>query len=266
MDIGAKIRSNGWLQGSVSRIDLAELLIEDGELISKESRAVVVSHSCDVTNCSLDKEPFCDVIIAIPTDSPESQALKNPRRLDLEFHSPKTGGSMWLRLEAQHRLSVPRHVFCDHQADDEWTLLPSDQMVLADWMAARYNRPALPDSFPRQFLTNRSAEKKFRKKVKSINESVNGIYVSLSPNGELNAGETYSATFLLLMKPEASAEEMEELRIEVEEIISGGSDMDVMVVTKKESDVSVATFRKFTRLYYDHLSQRDQDKPVDSSI
>jgi hypothetical protein len=122
------------------------------------------------------------------------------------------------------------------------------------WLAARYSRPALPTAFNDRL---RNASNKLRKKAKSTNTQLSGLYVQISPDGDIQKEERYSVNLLGVVSAGYDGKTDEAMnRLNEYAEIMRNANMDVVVGLKKENDISVATINTFKRFYYDDLSFR----------
>lgn len=85
-DDAALVRQQGWKQGSVAGDDLL------GD-IKPDSMALILSHDCDVTNPSFDKEPHVELVWLEPLNEPAGPMTlgKNSRELHLRLGSAVLG-------------------------------------------------------------------------------------------------------------------------------------------------------------------------------
>ena len=127
------------------------------------------------------------------------------------------------------------------------------------WLAGRYQRPALPTEFDRRFdgVWNKSKRKKFSEKG---SEHILGIYVEINPDAELEPDEKYSVNLLIII-----SEDISEMQFQnVEEIANEYANkmiearMDVAgPVIKKETEISIATWKRYKRFILDDLSYKN---------
>src|SRR5690606_2692205 len=120
-------------------------------------------------------------------------------------------------------------------------LLDADKASFVSWLAARYDRPALPNGF-NKLLGN----KKARRLIARLNKNVSGVYVQLDPLRELVDGESYSLNILCLVAPNRESE-LGAVRNVLDELLAflGSAGVDARVTAELETRVSVATFRLY---------------------
>lgn len=128
------------------------------------------------------------------------------------------------------------------------------------WLAARYSRPALPSEFNNRIS---SSQNKLKKKAKSVNEHLSGIYVEIMPDAEISPDEIYKVNLLGLVSPGFNGDIEKKSSITTYAEIFENAGMDVISMVEKEDSISVATIKRFKRFYYDDLSFKT-DAPLPS--
>lgn len=220
--------------------------------------AVVISHSCDVTNSSYEKEPYCELLLAVPCERDGLRTLgKSPRAYQLAVE-----GEFW-EFKAWDRVLISRSLLSD--VDPEGELSKQQLAELTSWLVRRYKRIALPDAFNIRLGANLQVVKKL---VKLHGTDIFGIYAYVDPDKELlDENETYRLFFYLVVpvdryRNDSKRAELEGLVPKLEgafarcngiEIIQGASQC------KATTDVSLEDLLDFARLDLDHLSFEQGD-------
>jgi hypothetical protein len=186
MGLGA----SGWRQGSVLPrelgIDLARLAAPQSLELGDRDVVVVVSHDCDLSQSSLEKEPWVELIIARALDRRPDGALtrgKHPRLLELEATVEKV--PLVARVSASERWLAPRERL------GGWVpagfLMTTPPGIVAKWISSRYIREAFPDEFNRRWS---QAEASLKQLLRTGAGEINSIYVALD-DAELDRTQEY---------------------------------------------------------------------------
>jgi hypothetical protein len=134
-----------WLQGNVlTDKDAYSLGLVNS--LQSDRRVVVISHDCDLANKN---ELKTEVIVGtvIETVNPMYGRARHPRYLHLIFLT-STGKETCIQLLHSDRIDVTRDKFSELKcADVSFILKPDEKRSLKQWLAARYGRPAFPNSF-----------------------------------------------------------------------------------------------------------------------
>lgn len=261
--IGSLLEQSGWRQGSIVRPEDTSGLLElcGAETEETDLILIIASQSCDIAHHCLNSEPYIDACIARVTPSENGNLThnKNPRLLQTKL-SCRTGdmrieSEVFTLIKAHERVQIPRDAFQGLTPDDSRTLEPNHLDSLVNWLAARYTRPALPTEFNNRIA---SAASKLKRKAKKLDAELCGIYLEIMPFGDIPKEENYSVNLLALLPANFSGgtEEAEGNLAEYVELLSNAG-MDVQSSLRKEDEVSVATLKRFRRLYYDDLSIRN---------
>jgi len=159
--------------------------------------AVVISHSCDIASDRLDLEPDVEFILARRLEQLEQKDgrhtyWKNARTLHLGYEH--RGNTVTLELIASKKRTVSKGLLEKIQPDLNYELI-SNRQVLQSWLAARYERHALPDS-----LVDR-LDKVFdyieRKGKKNFSEILS-FRLSYDPEEELPPEEHYNVNLTII--------------------------------------------------------------------
>lgn len=198
------IREKGWTQGSVLPGGLAaRVAMYDGTpLVPERERAIIVNVPCDVVNRRLASEPVVEIVRAQLCDAidPNYAARRNPRVLHLALN--EGGLERPAAIRAYDRGQLERRALADEQPDAACTLPGGARELLAEWMAARYQRTALPDAF-NDALTAGKRRDRLKRLMREAAEDVLAVYVLLSPMAELSPPATYQVIMRGVMTKKA---------------------------------------------------------------
>lgn len=138
-------RDTEWRQGHILTDEAAHAL---GLVNARNSnqRVVVITHDCDLPN---ESEQFVEVIAGIIVSTPNNMLTnaRNPRRLQLKYASSK-GVELLIEINHANRVTTNKSDFarfCGTPAD--FHLSSDDKRALKQWLAAKYGRPAFPNTF-----------------------------------------------------------------------------------------------------------------------
>lgn len=198
-DAARQIHAQHWRQGRLlpvaSHVEITQHL--SGVLLADDDAVIVISQSCDLVHGDFTQEPFAEILIAHRLPKPPDGALmylRNPRRLHfyLQAHEQKQAYAAWI----WDRYRLPRQFFAEWPPDDK-RLLDQDELdVLVSWLAARYERTALPDELQRR-LKSPKVQDKLKKAVKPLKE-ISALFVECSDQ-EFSADEVYQLRVKLVM-------------------------------------------------------------------
>ncbi|NOL48599.1 hypothetical protein [Pelistega europaea] len=266
------LEEHNWRQGSfVKREDLARLRLLLPEYFGEDSNIllIVASQSCDVC-ASPDTEKFIEFIIARQIDTLNGNLMynKHPRYLHIKAlnNEGENVENIYLELRAHEKIKLSKDaIYQMIQAiapDIDMALDAKTCQQFADWLAARYNRPALPTVFENRF--NQQWQKRKREKdTEKLNEDILGIYVDIYPDKELEDNESYQVQLLFLISD--FAEQDESLKKEIRELMKKYEntllDAGCVVLASQmatEQKISVATFRNYRRFYLDSMSYKNE--------
>nr|WP_299245378.1 hypothetical protein [uncultured Halomonas sp.] len=255
-NIGTAIGDKGWRQGYILREEDWQKLAADYGW-DDQKKAIIVSQSCDLTNGDIGTEPYAEVVVGNWAEShrPELMYGKHPRSLHLPIQQ-HGADRLTLALRPWQRLLIPRERLAGCKPDLNYFLLRDDLRVLTTWLAQRYVRGALPDSFNDLIAQRRKKWEKLRKKLSS---HVSELLIELHPEGELDAEEHYSVNLLALVPVDKKAM-LEEAQQDVGQIadLMRSLNMEVRAAAKPEDEVSYSVVRRMTRFPLEHLSLRGE--------
>jgi len=262
--IGEQLEKLGWRQGSIVRSpDTPELLAFVGQKEENEIYLIVASQSCDITNNNTEIDPNIELIVGRPIAQKNGNLTfnKNPRQLhtELKVFTGDAGLISYVDLEIKisERILVPKEYLADLTPDESARLETYQLESCIKWLTARYSRPALPTEFNNR-IANADPKGKLRKKAKSLNEKLSGIYVEITPFDELPEGENYYVNLLGLVA-EINASEIPKAESSLTAIadILKAANMDVKTAVRSEADITIALIKRFKRFYFDDLSFKD---------
>lgn len=262
------LEERNWLQGAfVAPNDLDFLRGVAPEIPVEDVYLIVASQSCDVCASSTVEE-YIEFSIARKLDRCDGNFLynKHPRRLHLKVfdNSSHDIGELFFEVLANDKVRIKKDTietikkiepYQDYQLDSQMC------EQYANWLAGRYNRPALPTQFE-QLLNEQWQKKKREKASEKVNEHILGIYVDINPDRELADNEAYSIQLLFLISHEAGQNEQDKslVRDLSEQYAAAAREagMDVLSCEiKTEQQISVATFKNYKRFFLDSLSYKN---------
>lgn len=251
-----RIRENGWAQGRLfSAEDTARVSGQE----TSTAQFVLVSHDCDIAHTG-SNEPQVEVCLAERLeDGPEGtfRWARNPRRLELGADC--NGVEVGLRLLARDRQQIDRAILEAYKPDDCMLLAESEKTNLVKWLAKRYARTALPDSFNNRI---RPAQSNLRKVLKRDGDILSALMIATKPHGEIDESESYEIHLVGLMLDADYSNSQKRDRVEsavnrIAEHLDGCEGIEVVDVDAlSEADFSLHDLRHFVELGYDDLSLR----------
>jgi len=245
--------SRKWYQGSILQDRHLEEL--NGPAGSRGLAGIVISHSCDLSHHDMSSEPCAEVLTgeSVPELDGNFTHGKHPRRLHVQMHGPGQKVQA-LELVPWRRLIVDRRDLTANEPDGDRYLLREDVMLLAAWMAQRYQRAAFPDGFNRAV---RSLGKKPNKMYARLSPFVSGLYARIYPDRELEKDEHYSLDLMALV-PDEKAAELEDIRTEIERLaeLFNKAGIETRSAAYTEDSISLSAMRKLRRLPLEYLSLR----------
>jgi hypothetical protein len=136
---------------------------------------IVISHDCDLTNDSFEKEPQVELLAVRPATK---QALRlqgrDPRCLQIPIEGAPDGSL--LEARAHDRFFVDRQVLLGHSPHLGKRLGDHSRRRLADWLAKRYSRVAFPDEFNRRL---QPAQEEIKKLFRQHGDPISELFLTL---------------------------------------------------------------------------------------
>lgn len=180
-----------WRQGNIVNINDSNLI----DIYDDLNYAIVVSHNCDIVS-DINKEPFIELICGKIIDEYNGNFLyaKNPRTLHLKIKDGEI--YRYIELQAPIRKQLKKESI-DFLPDQNKTFEDNNSInILVDWLSARYNRQALPDSLVSRFKKLFSYIEKL---CKNNSEGILGIWMNYDPfNCELSENEPYEISIFII--------------------------------------------------------------------
>ena len=193
----------GWQQGAVLAEGLAVAARQhapDGISFADGDWLILTSHSCDVVNFSIAKEPVVELLRAQVLDrtKPDGQLVlgRNPRSIQLGIEHQ--GRSLVLACTVHDRWTIPRELLMTEPPAH--ALDPPTSRLISEWLAKRYIRAAFPSEFDRRWRGDRSRDlKTWIALLRERSRWIQGVYLRLSTMNELDPGKPYRCHLLLAM-------------------------------------------------------------------
>ena len=151
------VRGTSWRQGHVLKHDDAVSL---GILQPDETnhKVVVITHDCDLQSNS---EKNVELMFGpLKKGSSRMKRAKHPRILDLCFENPESAKKNAVELRHERKVIIPKEAFCCEENDPAFSISTEEKQALKQWLAAKYGRPAFPNSFEER-LRAYDEDKKF---------------------------------------------------------------------------------------------------------
>ena len=265
------LEANGWLQGSLVLLEDLPLLKKSFEHVPEDDvYLITASQSCDVCG-EIDKEKLIEFSIARPIEKLNGSYLynKNPRCLHLSASQDDGNGGfteIYFELLAYDKIAIDKLILGEIKQ-----IKPCNQIILsnasisqyADWLAARYNRPALPTAFERRLDESWKKDKR-AKAAGKLSEYILGIYVDIDPDTEIIETERYEVDILVLVTEEAANntnlyQKIVELIDKYVEAMNDANFHVYEVDITTEAKVSLALFRSYKRIILDNLSYKNNE-------
>lgn len=224
MPDGATIERLGWKQGVLLHPELAQHLVAIGAPQApapEGSLHAVVSQSCDVVHGDFEAEPWCEVVRLqrIPTLDPAYEHGKHPRLL--HFNISDTGTMAPYAIASKDRFFLKRELLSSHTPCTNPEIPEATRTLVADWLAKRYNRPALPTAFNKRLKASSKLYRKLKSLVEKYHWLFRDFYLNLRPFDEITDPEAKYRVELLLVAPEEafarSGTELDSFRRQLEE-------------------------------------------------
>ncbi|GJG85507.1 hypothetical protein tb265_06880 [Gemmatimonadetes bacterium T265] len=146
-------------------------------------RIIVVSQDCDAVQGDCELEPGIEVVVATPLSQvvKKHQHLRDPRALHLELRG--TGSERYpVAITPWAKGVVARPTLLAYRPNPELRLRDVDIQDIADFLARRYDRDALPEEFERRFVIGMD---KLKTLFRANPDVILQIYLKVTPSEEL---------------------------------------------------------------------------------
>jgi hypothetical protein len=271
-------RDTDWRQGDLLTDEAAAALNLIGAA-DKAQRVIVITHDCDLPHESerCVEVIVADLVVKDPKPDPQFSYAKNPRRLHLEY---KCVDATQLILELRHgdRLSIPKNEFAERAVKDNSLALAIDaKRTLKQWLAARYGRPAFPNTFEkrlRKLSGKRTVEQKIAKVLEENPKYLVGLFFDLGEQRRAEApeGEPYGLSVSVVYdsieggaEARHSAERVARQLRDLFEGIYGTPDVATEIALDAceavaDTRLTLADLRRVDQWRLEYISLRDDDQ------
>lgn len=260
--LGSVIRENGWQQGSIlHNDDLRDYFGEQVEA-TDNTIGIVITQTCDLVHHSLESEPSVEILIGKIVEKPNNlfHNGKNPRKLQLRLAQTDTN-EQFIDLVPHAKSISSRELLNDIKPATDKHLPEHDLRVLTSWLAARYDRPALPDAFNDRIHASTKGQEKIAKR---ISKSVVAVFIDIHPFQELPPEELYSVSLVAVVQRDFDGD-ISELETDIEkfaELLRAGH-MNVTAKILPENKAPFTLITQFKRYDLDYFSLRqDPADPI----
>lgn len=260
---GAAIKEKGWRQGSILQNNDVRDYLGDPDVNSDEIVSIVITQSCDLVHHSLEGEPSVEILVGKIVNKPNGNFRygKHPRKLHICVRHADTN-EQFVELVPHEKIVVARELLKDIDPDPERYLPEQDLRVLTAWLAARYDRPALPDAFNDRVHASMKGQEKIAKR---ISDHVIALFINIHPFNDLLPDEVYSVILVAVVSKNFKGD-LSEIEAEIDafaNLLRAGN-IEVTTKTLLENKAPFSLITNFNRYNLDYLSLR-QD-PVDPMI
>ncbi|ANH69821.1 hypothetical protein [Mitsuaria sp. 7] len=270
-------RDTPWRQGHVLGADACAAFGLKHAESPEATCVVVIGHDCDLANDNLSAEPFVEIIVGrmLPRANGNFSWGKAPRTLHVDMQ--RAGTVLTVELVATDKASLPKAQLARFMPD-EWFELEAKQLaVLRNWLGARYNRTAFPDTFVSR-MKSTQVDMRLAKRLEAKGALVSFIYFDLD-GGEVierPEGDPYELTIVLVFPPGADPDEAsdqaDQLAQEVfadcqRRLPSTDAQPNKDILLKgcfaiSEDDITVAKSRELAQWRLEHMSLRATDEQL----
>lgn len=187
-----RILEAGWRQGSVFRPPVSLALPVPFDHATEW--LVVCTQSCTVVSRDLAGDPHIEFLIAKPTGHYKANSQEATGKTLRRFHLPVSGlaNAPALECDINRRFVLARKLCLTHPPEAGITASEDAARNLAGWISRYYTRVALPNELVIRakglFNTIQSALKKNTQGGERLAESIDKIFVTWSPDIELQGG------------------------------------------------------------------------------
>lgn len=267
---GAALEKAGWLQGHIlTGVIVFDVLRKADAIIGcdlnslndKDLVLIVASQSCDIANNGVPLVQF-SIGYSIANVNGSFSHNKHPRTIHVSYEKATERGiePKAVSISVLEKIFVSKNHLISISFDADCRFPEIEINSYVNWLAAHYNRPALPSVFNNRLQAADKGDKKKRQKAKALSADLLGIYAEIIPFSELPPEENYSVNLLGLLSVDA-IEHIAAVKQQLDAYadLMRKANMDVKVVIQSEDKVSIATLRRFKRFYFDDLSFSDEN-------
>ncbi|MEB2314821.1 MAG: hypothetical protein OZ919_01865 [Xanthomonadaceae bacterium] len=176
---------SAWRQGDLIHPDdaVALALLEAHQ--RDTHRALVISHSCDLS-ASEDFEPEVEVLIGeVLPGASNNKKLHNGHSIrQLHLFAPDGESEEWVKFLVRMRRTVCKTVLASYRPWSDRSYCDRQRRVLARWLAQRYSRSAFPDAF-NLWLWERNVTDRLEKLVRQHSDELVAVYFDLDEGADL---------------------------------------------------------------------------------
>lgn len=192
------VRETSWRQGHVLKHEDA-VSLQILQPHETNQKVVVITHDCDLQSNS-DKN--IELMFGpLKKGSNRMKRAKHPRILDLCFESPQNPKENAIELRHERKIILPKDSFNCQENDPVFTISTEEKQSLKQWLAAKYGRPAFPNSFEERLRAfNDGKHFIFEKEIAEIigknAEHLIGVFFDLGEErfNDLSEGIPYELT------------------------------------------------------------------------
>ncbi|MGF1764838.1 hypothetical protein [Aliivibrio kagoshimensis] len=268
--LGEQLEMNGWLQGSIISGNCAiETLkqcrvidLDVSRLVKDEFILIVASQSCYIARS--DDESSIQLVVASIIDKTDGnkEFNKNPRfihctgRTVIGSEESAKIEEIYFEIKVVEKLFIKKKHLINTSIDHDISITEQDRRSFVNWLGGHYTKPALPTAF--NDIINGIESKPYRRAEKALGAEFRGVYVSLEPKGEIDkANEIYKVQLLGLVFNE-SDEKAGSPKLEKLATLMKSVGLDVTVACLSPKKVSIDLLDRFTRIYLDDISYKQQ--------
>jgi hypothetical protein len=248
----------GWSQGAFLHLaELKHLLkIPDGHIALADT-LVVATQTCDLLYPVFSVEPEVEVLLAYKAiGSVKSDVGKSFRTFGIEIEGDSQSH---IQVLSRKIYSLSRRTLFEAGQLQSIRPTPRSTTHFANWLAARYNRPAYPDAF--LALTNKGKNAEKIKNACDKLTSCMGLFLALDTWDELPRG-SYRISVHLLMSAHSTDSELQDASVQHGKIealfdVEGIEVDSTLGGVVSEKDLSLHDYRGLSKWQLDYLTMRD---------
>ncbi|MGU5684485.1 hypothetical protein ACV1DN_09760 [Aeromonas allosaccharophila] len=187
-------RETSWRQGCVLTTEAACILglIDD---TNKDKLVIVISHDCDLASEELTFEVIVGSVIG--EANKVFRSARNPRKLHLNYID-NSMANVSVELTHSEKIVIQRDKLSEQCKLNTVLVLPDDEKrTLKQWLAARYGRPAFPNTFENHLrkptVKRKTVEKEIAEILAGETDHLVGLFFDLEDfrHNEPPTGESY---------------------------------------------------------------------------